>query len=117
MSYFEFRRYGFYHGNRSIGYFVSGYIKAEGVDAAIKKLSSILCDDDYEWGSYLRKTGHVVDETRQDAKCVQYPGLQITGDFVNTDGKAPAWVYQDPKIWEQEGFVPARLIMQGNMEM
>lgn len=117
MSCFEFRRYGFYHGNRSRGYFVSGYVKAESADAAIKKLSSILCDDDCKWGSYLRKTDHVVDETRQDVKCAQYPGFQITGDFVNTYGEAPAWVYQDPKMWEQEGFIPDRLIMQGNMAM
>ena len=116
MSCFEFRSYGFYRGNRSIGAFKSGYIEAESADAAIKKLSRITCYDDCEWGNYLRKTDHVVDETQQ-VGYERYPGCQITGIFSNICGEAPAWIYQDPQMWEQEGFVPTSLIMQGNVEM
>lgn len=114
MSCFEFRSYGFYRGNRSIGNFTSGYIEAESADAALKRLDTIICYDDCDWGIYLRKTDHVIDETKQNPIYTRYPGCQITGDFANSYGEAPAWVFQAPKMWEQEGFISDRLILRGN---
>lgn len=94
---FKFRSYSYYHNDRALGDFRTGYVVANSIDDAIDLLYRSMWFDD-------SVVGHCVKETAHSMRGKQ---IIVTGTFDNyaDEGiKNPAWTYLDPREWTKEGF-------------
>lgn len=94
---YEFRTYSYYHDDRTIANFRTGYIEANSIDDAIDLLYLIMWFDDSVVGHCVREsTRHIGDRH-----------FVITGEFPDYSEKGipnPSWAYLDPREWTKEGF-------------